>query len=85
MVAMSTQSLHGVEKRRERERERREREREGGERGRRERERRREKETVDMRSVNKRNSQWFSPQMGTAPDCSCPVHLRQGSLLTIPK
>ena len=78
MVAMSTQSLHGVEKRRERERERREREREGGERG-------REKETVDMRSVNKRNSQWFSPQMGTAPDCSCPVHLRQGSLLTIPK
>ena len=84
MVAMSTQSLHGVEKRRERERERREREREGGERGR-ERERGREKETVDMRSVNKRNSQWFSPQMGTAPDCSCPVHLRQGSLLTIPK
>ena len=84
MVAMSTQSLHGVEKRRERERERREREREGGERGR-ERERGREKETVDMRSVNKRNSQWFSTQMGTAPDCSCPVHLRQGSLLTIPK
>ena len=83
MVAMSTQSLHGVEKRRERER--REREEREGERGRRERERGREKETVDMRSVNKRNSQWFSPQMGTAPDCSCPVHLRQGSLLTIPK